>query len=63
MPSYAIYTRQSRVRHDITLSSCDVQFQIEFSESAIRELRNRYRAAPHCGGEELSCDRGHEPGR
>jgi hypothetical protein len=28
MGAYAIYTRQSRVRHDITLSSCDVQFQI-----------------------------------
>lgn len=26
--AYAIYTRQSRVRNDITLSSCDVQFQI-----------------------------------
>lgn len=26
--AYAIYTRQSRVRHDVTLSSCDVQFQI-----------------------------------
>lgn len=28
MSAYAIYTRQSRVRHDVTLSSCDVQFQI-----------------------------------
>ena len=28
MPFYAICTRQSRVRHDVTLSSCDVQFQI-----------------------------------
>ena len=26
--AYAIYTRQPRVRNDITLSSCDVQFQI-----------------------------------
>ena len=28
MGAYTIYTRQSRVRHDVTLSSCDVQFQI-----------------------------------
>ena len=28
MGAYATYTRQSRVRNDIALSSCDVQFQI-----------------------------------
>lgn len=35
--AYAIYTRQSRVRHDVTLSSCDVQFQIcrDFAEAVM----------------------------
>jgi DNA invertase Pin-like site-specific DNA recombinase len=37
MPFYAIYTRQSRVRHDVTLSSCDVQFRIcrDFAEAVL----------------------------
>lgn len=37
MPFYAICTRQSRVRHDITLSSCDVQFQIcrDFADAVL----------------------------
>lgn len=35
MGACAICTRQSRVRHDITLSACDVQFQIcrDFAEA------------------------------